>query len=332
MLDITFMLLAFAGGVSGAVFGALPNFIFCGLLAIVGAGLTIATGNDHGFTANVAFGPLFGPHIGFAGGAAAAAYAASKGKLANGRDIATALMGLDSWDVLLVGGLFGVLGYLLTWALNFIPNIGAYAWTNTVALSIVINAIIARLMFGKKGVFGKVRAGDSRWVPTDVGSWVPWESRPTQLIMVSIAVALPAAYFAKNLGDGGVLGFGIGAACLIFLQYGTKVPVTHHIALAAGMATAASKGDIFWGLSMGLLAAFMGEIWACVFTAHADTHIDPPSAALATVQFVIPVVSVTGAFAMTGVAPIVVAVVIAAAGYFLMTGLRGQQKMTPARA
>lgn len=328
MFDITFLLLAFAGGIAGAAFGALPNFIFCGAMAIVGAGLTIATGNDHGFIANVAFGPMFGPHISFAGGAAAAAYAASKGKLANGRDIGSAMMGLDSWDVLLVGGLFGALGYLIQWVLNFVPNIGAFAWTNTVALSITINAIIVRLAFGKKGVFGKVRAGDNRWVPTDVGSWLPWESRPSQLVMIAISVGLLASYFAKTLGDGGVLGFGIGAFFLVFLQYGTKVPVTHHIALAAGMATAASKGDIFWGLSMALLVTFFCEIWACVFTCHADTHIDPPSVALATVQFIIPVISITGAFAMTGVVPMIVAVVIGAGGFFLMTALRGPQKAT----
>ncbi len=79
MFDLTSLLLAFAGGIAGALFGALPNFIFCGFVAIVGAALAIAT-KDPSFSNAVAWGPWFGPHIGFAGGVAAASYAAKKGK------------------------------------------------------------------------------------------------------------------------------------------------------------------------------------------------------------------------------------------------------------
>lgn len=323
MFDFTYLLLAFAGGMAGAIFGALPNFIFCGVLAIIGAAINVATG-DGTFTNVVAFGPLFGPHISFAGGAAAAAYAARQGKLASGRDIATALMSLDAWDVLLVGGAFGALGYVLQWLFGLLPNIGAAAWTNTVALSIVVNAIIARLLFGKTGVFGVVRKGDSRWVPSDVASWLPWQSRPAQLILLAIAIGLPVSYFTKLMPASVGLGFGIVAFCLIFLQYGTKVPVSHHIALSAEVVTAIT-GDLFWGVTMAILAAFLGEFYACLFTAHADTHIDPPSAALATTQFLIPVLAVSGVLAMSGVVPVIVALAVGLAGYFLLTALRGRR-------
>lgn len=323
MFDITYLLLAFAGGIAGAAFGALPNFIFCGFLAIIGAIITQSTG-DATFSNTVAFGPMFGPHIGFAGGAAAAAYAAKKGLIPSGRDIATALMGLDSWDVLAVGGAFGALGYLLQWILSLIPNIGAMSWTNTVALSIVINAIIARLVFGQSGVFGKVRSGDNRWLPSEVASWLPWQSRPAQLLFLAVGVALPVSFVTQQLPASVGLGFGIVAAMLIFLQYGTKVPVSHHIALSAEVVTALT-GDLFWGLAMGILAVFLGEFYACLFTAHADTHIDPPSAALATTQFVIPVLAASGLLVYSGVVPLVIAIVIGAAGLMIMTGLRSRK-------
>ncbi len=37
-----------------------------------------------------------------------------------------------------------------------------------------------------------------------------------------------------------VLGFGMAAASLVFLQFGTQIPVTHHIVLPAAVAAAAS--------------------------------------------------------------------------------------------
>ncbi|MCW1043309.1 hypothetical protein OJ597_13105, partial [Streptococcus anginosus] len=82
-------------------------FGFTGILILVGFGIAMATGSDVGFS-YLAFGPVFGPHIVFAGAASAAAYAAKKGRLQDtgkGRDINTALAGLGEPDVLLVGAL-----------------------------------------------------------------------------------------------------------------------------------------------------------------------------------------------------------------------------------
>ncbi len=253
-----------------------------------------------------------------------------KGKIASGRDITTALIGLDSPDVLVVGGLFGALGYLLTWLFNFVPQIGGSPWTNTIALSIVVNAIVVRLVFGKTGIFGQVRRGDNRWVPSDVASWLPWQSRPLQLIVLAIGVGLPSAYLAKALPNSVGLGFGIVAASLIFLQYGTKVPVSHHIALSAEVVTAAT-GNLWWGLALALLAAFLGEFYACLFTAHGDTHIDPPSCALATTGLVIPLLSVSGALTISGLAPAAIAAAVALVGYVLASSLRFV-RLTPASA
>src|SRR6056297_2476035 len=86
---LVLLIASFAGGVFGAALGALPAFIFTGFMVIAGEAINILTAQlgavagiptgevAPNVTGLVAFGPVFGPHIAFAGGAAATAYAAS---------------------------------------------------------------------------------------------------------------------------------------------------------------------------------------------------------------------------------------------------------------
>ena len=277
---LTGILAAFGGGIFGAAIGALPAFEFVGFLVIVGVGIQMATGQSTFF--GIPFG-AFGPHVGgFASGVAAVAYAARRGKTETGRNIAAGMMGLNSPDVLLIGGLFGIFGYVVQWALNLIPGFGAgLAWTDTVALTVVISAIVARLIFGKTGLFGKVGTGQHRYAPTDSTKWLAWQSKPLQLVVIGLGVGLMAGFLAVEFGSPGVfLAFGIAAASLILLQFGVQIPVTHHIALPSAIAAAAS-GSIIWGGVFGILCAFVGEFMADTFLVHGDTHIDPPAATIA---------------------------------------------------
>lgn len=317
-----YLVAAFAGGLMGAALGGLPVFILCGVAAMIGAGLALS-GADGSFDTIVTFGPLLGPQISFAGGAAAAVYAARIGKLGSGRDIASALMGLNRPDVLLIGGLFGALGYVLWWALAQL-TIGDIGATNPIALSIVLTALIARVAFGKTGPFGKVRAGDNRWRASDVGSWLPWQNDPKQLVLLGLGGGIVASWTTLQAPQLAVLGFGIATVGLVFLQFGTKVPVWHHVALAAAQVMVVAGGDFYWGVTFGLMAAFIGEFWACVFTAHGDSHIDPPSAALATTFTIMALLKAAGAFTLSGEAVIIVAVVVAAAGFGLFTLLQSR--------
>ena len=76
-MDILALIAAFGGCAFVAGLGALPAFIMTGFVALVGTGITLARGADI-LTGNLAFGSFFGPHIAFAGAAAATAYAARK--------------------------------------------------------------------------------------------------------------------------------------------------------------------------------------------------------------------------------------------------------------
>ena len=328
--DVIWLAAAFGGGIFGAAIGALPVFVLCGIAAIVGPAVALATGNG-AFTGDVAFGPMLGPHISFAGGVAATVYAAKIGKLpSGGKDITAGLMGLNSPDVLLVGGAFGALGYVIFWLLGKVPTIGDQPWTNTVALTVVISAIIARLLFGSTGVFGKVRAGDNRWRSSATAAWVPWMSHPNQLLVIGLGLALGISWVTMQVPATATLWFGFAGASLVFLQFGTKMPVWHHIALATETAVIASGGNMWWGVAFGLGAVFLGEIFAMLFVAHGDSHIDPPACALAVSGTMIAVLTAAGAFKFTGDAVIVLAVVVAAVGYGAVTLLR--QRPNPSEA
>ena len=132
-MSILSLIAAFGGGTFGAALGALPVFIMTGFVALAGAGIALAGGPD-ALVGNLAFGSFFGPHIAFAGGVAAAAYAGRKsvtsktGQLVsgdtvtlveedtfNGSDITFALNAKGDYSVIIVGGIFGVIGYLINY-------------------------------------------------------------------------------------------------------------------------------------------------------------------------------------------------------------------------
>lgn len=326
MFDFEMLILSFGGGVLGAAIGGLPAFVLCGVCATIGLAIFWATGEDT-FLNITAWGPLLGPHIAFAGGVAAAAYAGKAGKLkSGGKDIVTSLMGLNSPDVLLVGGLFGSLGYALNWVSTLFGNIGGFPAMNCPVFSICVSSIIVRLLFGKTGIFGKVRKGDNRWVPSDVAGWIPWQSKPGQLVLIAIGWGLPISYFIRTAPELFTFGFALAAIALVFLGTGSQFPVVHHIGISAGMATLASGGNIWWGLTFALTAAFFGELFAVLFVCHGDTHIDPPCWAVALNWLLIVLFAISPLSTVAGIVPVIIAAVVALVGYFVFNALQGGKK------
>jgi hypothetical protein len=272
------LIAAFGGGLLGAAIGAVPAFIFTGVLAIAGVAAAAAGGTE---LIGVAFGPVLGPHISFGGGVAAAAYAGSRGFIKTGRDIGSPLMGVGRSDVLLVGGLFGCVGWLVNQGLT---AAGGGAWTDTIALTVVLTGMAARVIFGKKSLFGTVSTPNGRrFRPDDSATWLPWQQDFAHVVPISIGVGLMSAYLAGSSGlraGGDILGFGISTTILIFLIMGQKVPVTHHMALPAALAIG-HGGGLLLGAACGLAGGLLGEVASRVFLIHGDTHIDPPAAGIA---------------------------------------------------
>lgn len=276
-MEISNLLIAFGFGVFGAALGALAAFEFVGLLVIVLVTIQVCTGHPSDFV-NLPFG-YFGPHAGgFASGVAATAYAARKGKLGSGRDITAGLCGLDAPDVLLVGGIFGIIGYLCIWVFNKIPAFSSgLGWTDTVAFTVVVSGFITRLVFGKTGLLGKPAAGISHLNPPAEKCWMPYHSRLPQLLTLGVGVGLATGYLGLSLGsNGALLAFGVSAFSLIFLHFNTNIPISHHIGLPAAT-VAALSGSILWAGLIGICCALLGELLSRLFLVHGDTHIDPPA-------------------------------------------------------
>lgn len=236
---------AFGGGILGAALGALPAFIMAGILVL--ANMT-----------DLAFGPYFGPHIAFAGGVAATAFGAKRG-IDAGNNILVPLAKINDGLTLLVGGIFGIGGLLIQKWLA-----GMAAPTDTVAFTVAISGIIARLVFGNRKLFGHYSFPDGKTA--------------LFLIVLGLGVGLISSYAAlvtKNV----VLGFGVAATSLIFLQFMGVGPVTHHLALPAAVAAAAT-GSIWMGGLFGALGALIGDFFGKTMNSG-DTHVDPPALTIA---------------------------------------------------
>ncbi|WP_199722479.1 hypothetical protein [Haloarcula sp. Atlit-47R] len=346
---------AFAGGAFGAAVGALPAFCFTGFMVIAGQAVAIlrgslvgqlgelgADGLATGVTGAIAFGPVFGPHISFAGGAAAAAYAAKSdgmyepddGDYHPAKDIAYALGTRP--DILAVGGLFGIFGMVVQQLSS-----GLLLPWDPIALGVVLSAVAHRIAFGYPLIGAGSRNildmspfenGEKR-MATDGGGaeatdggvaesyrlavepWLPHQYRWANVAMIGLVAGLLGGWIAIQTGSA-FLGFGISAASLTFLNLGVeKIPVTHHMTLPASTAALAVFGGapelgtmaaviaILVAGVFGAYGALIGEVVQRVFYAHSDTHFDPPAAAIVVATLTVFILAVVGVFGGTSWVP-----------------------------
>ena len=340
VLTIELLIAAFAGGLFGAALGPLPAFVFTGVLVIVGETLAIVHRTLGPETAvppvtdAIAFGVVFGPHVSFAGGAAAVAFAAHRGYIdAPGfayhpAKLITRGLGTKP-DVLLVGGAFGVLGHLL-----LVGSTTISAPWDPVAMAVVLSALAHRVVFGYDLV-GNVRmkdlldmspferqagtaadgSGSTERKRPPVEPWLPYMYRWDGVALLGGAVGVLGAYLAYVTGSA-FLAFGISAATLLFICAGVDgIPVTHHITLPASTAVLAVAGvpmteatpetvaaaiplweALALGAVFGLVGALVGELLQRIFYAHAETHLDPPAASIVVTSALVALLAMAGVF------------------------------------
>lgn len=318
------LLAAFAGGAFGAAIGALQAFSLAGLMIIVGEVYALAHESIGAGTApvditgSIGFGVVLGPHIAFGGGAAAVAFAAKRGYLDTEfmyHDAKHITRGLGHRpDVLVIGGLFGMIGYVVATA-----SVAVGLPTDPVALGVVGSAFIHRVVFDYSliGVSparmfdmspferGERRQPEGELIEPDGGPgrlvvepWIPYQYRWSHVTLLGALVGIIAGYLAYLTGSA-FLAFGISVVVLVFLCVDVaEIPVTHHMSMPAStvvialanvetplapglVADALALNEaIILGAMFGIIGAVLGEVAQRVFYAHAETHLDPPAASI----------------------------------------------------
>ena len=283
------ILAAFGAGALAASIGAVNAFIMTGILAIV-AGVGTCLGVDTGFTAAIAFGTVLGPHMSFAAGAAATAYAKKKGYIDNGCALGQGLAFLNKADVLVIGGVFGIIAYLIA---DFVVAkiFGGLIpfGTDNPGMTVVISGIIARLAFTDNGIKSKN--------PTVLAKGEALTALLVRAIALSLmaggtGVALDAAGY--SLAGWNLILFGLAAVSLIF----PGMASWHHIGIISGYATMIGVGAGLGGFGVvvlavvaGILVALLCNMENCLINTEVDSHIDGEGFSICLMTIVLNVVA-----------------------------------------
>lgn len=290
------ILAAFGGGLFAAVIGPLPSFIMTGVFAIAGsvAGMCGAADACNILINYFAFGCFFGPHISFLGGTVASGYAHKIGLCPSGQDITIANVKYNRPDVLLVGGVTGVCGYLfkeLVWANLFAGTISARLVTDGPSFTILVLSIAARLILG-----GPMRTSDrimskGKELATGICVGISYSLLVSGLYVAAIYAGVPEEAFG---GVYNLLVFGIAAVGLIFFQAGQAYYACQHIVIVAATATmkcysatGSLTGALLLGVLFGLCTMLIGDIEANMINCGDCNHIDNAATSIFIMMFVI---------------------------------------------
>jgi hypothetical protein len=291
------LLAAFGGGIFAAAIGGVPAFIMTGVFAIAGSIASMCGADVAGgiLTGNIAFGSFFGPHISFAGAVAAAAYAKKKGALDNGADIVTALAGLNAPDVLLVGGVFGVIGFLFksfVVDMLFAGTISPRLVTDGPGFTVFCSALLVRAVFGGarfKTSDNFISSGNVLTNTIVIGAG--YSLVVAGVYLGAIAAGVPVEAFA---GTYHVLIFGMAAVGLTFAVAGLAFFGCHHIVIIAAEATIQSYNrmhnlfaSLIIGVIFGTVSAIIADIEGNTINCGTDSHIDNPACAIFIMTFVV---------------------------------------------
>jgi len=334
---ILLFITALAGGAFGAALGALPAFIFTGFLVFLGEGLDILGADigeiggvsraaEAGITGTIGFGVITGPHIAFAGGVAASAYAGKKYAEMDDEEAGyhfgkaiTYAFGTKP-DILAVGAVFGALGLLIT-----LISGGIGLPTDGIALSVFLTAMIARVVFDypligspagsslldmtpfERGEERPQTDGGTDKVRPAVEPWLPHQYKWAGVVTIGAVGGILGGYIWIETGSI-FLGYAISAMSLLFLNLGVeKIPVTHHITLIGSVGAviaAPALGSPVLALLVagvfGVLGGLAGEVTQRIFYSHSGTHVDPPAMAITVVMLLVGVLFLLGLIPNSG--------------------------------
>jgi hypothetical protein len=341
------LIAAAAGGAFGAAIGALPAFIFTGFVVFLGEGLgfvnrqlggtELAVGQGElagGLSGVIGFGAVTGPHIAFAGGVAASAYAGKKYPEMEpegwdyhfGKNILYAFG--TKPDILAVGAIFGVFGAVFNQFAGAVLLVSGTGLTDSIALTVVVSAFLARAVFGYP-IVGKFAgsglldmspfkreephtAADGGEVPPQhegrlaTEPWLPHQYKWSGVTAIGLVGGVLGGYIYILTGSI-FLGYAISAMSLLFLQLGVeKIPVTHHITLIGAVGAVVFLPEFSPVVALlaagvfGAVSGLLGEVTQRIFYAHSGTHVDPPAMAIAIAMVAVALLAIAGVLPNAG--------------------------------
>ena len=234
-----------------------------GVIALIG-GIATASGAPADLTIGfLAFGAFLGPHVAFAGGVAAAGFAGKTKRIKSGSDIFIALNQLKSPAVLLVGGIFGMLGFLIHYLIGIIPFA---ALPDLPSITVVILAVITRLLFGSSGLTGECTGPDKR-------VWLLCGNDILYDVLLGGGVGTAVAFVGSALSGAGagdtvlsvypVICFGFSAVTLLLPRWALPYPqrTTSHFALRLRAVLGISLFGPVGGALLGTLFGALSSAW-----------------------------------------------------------------------
>jgi hypothetical protein len=231
-------------------------------------------------------------------------------------------------DILAVGAIFGAIGMLINRFGAELLVASGTPITDTIALTVVLSAFIARVAFGYpivgrpsgKGFLDMSpfereeprAAADGGEVPAEhkgrlaTEPWLPHQYKWSGVTAIGLVGGLIGGYIWLQTGSI-FLGYAISAISLLFLNLGVeKIPVTHHITLIgavgavvvfpeAGALAALLAAGVF-----GAISGLLGEVTQRLFYSHSGTHVDPPAMAIAIAMVFVAILSIAGVLPNAG--------------------------------
>ncbi|MFF5138183.1 hypothetical protein ACFY6U_00235 [Streptomyces sp. NPDC013157] len=290
------VVVSFCAGAFAAALGAVGAVTLTGLAAFVALLVAPGQAGHVDFLGVYAFGLYLGPHVSFGPAVAAAAYAGRRGYLEEtGKNVLTPLISTGRVSPMVVGGLFGTLGY-------FLQRLFADAFgsrVDSIALTVTLICIMGKL-FGRRGfgeIFARtpdeVKAAGGRYSVRSPAVWLSWQCTPPVLTMVGIFTGGLAGWIAwmmlQNPATAGLAiipAWAIGVVTFFFFASGLQIPVTHHVGMVAGLAVVQSYAvthssiSILWGIAFGILGAFGGEFISRTINNFGHGYVDAPAAVI----------------------------------------------------
>lgn len=336
-IDIIPIILAFFAGCLGAAAGGVIAFAMTGFAGLICVG-GLLTGSAAAGLINIAFGFVWHPAVTFFTGAMAAGYAHKRGYLASGKDVATPLISLKKPDVIVAGGVFGVIGYLVMTLLTSSSYLGIKV--DGGAITIVLVSVIMKLIWEKGDLFGKVpadiKAKGGRFSTHHDNCWTPhmrtgWEKIMYCIAWGGTAVACTMVCFNVGGADIATLGYSpaylcffLAAVWLAFAMTGAPIAAAHHYALPAGYAVCGALMCgvtdpfliILWGLSMSMVGAFAGDFLSDCYTNYGEVFIDPPASGIFVSSLIIMTILVPANLMNSYIIPVILIALFVCAAIF----------------